>query len=317
MNLFGRMPNGTLEAAANIARMEGRPFVMGQHIPAHKIPTGMLDSSGKEIMRDVPESFPKITGESLHYIKRALSDISNAVDPSKGIGKDAQVAARSVLSDFLPAFEKSIPVYGTARNTFAKESVPVNQSTVLKALAAKLKSSSGGEHATSFLNVLGDGEQALLKKATGFPRHESGDLSKVLSSNQMATVNDVSSQLVRDSKVASQLAAPGARNAALKIVQADTLQGRIPNLLSRPAMVANKALGELETVLSAKTLAKLDTAMRDPKEMAKLLMETPKKDHGFIVNALRNPAALAAALSANTSSQQDNRQLAEQLRRTQ
>ena len=99
--IFDRMPAGTLKAAAEIAKMEGRPFIMGTAKAAESVPSGVLDAAGKPIMKDIPAVIPEITGESLHYIKRALSDIANAAPSAQGLGRDTQNAARGVLKEFI------------------------------------------------------------------------------------------------------------------------------------------------------------------------------------------------------------------------
>jgi hypothetical protein len=100
-------------------------------------------------------------------------------------------------------FEQEVPVYGTARTEFAQRSAPVNQSQVLQAMSGKLEDTlTGGERARPFMNALGQGEQALLKKATGYPRYT--ELSDVLTPQQMNVVNNVGGELKRDAVIAEQ-----------------------------------------------------------------------------------------------------------------
>lgn len=236
MNLFDRMPKGTLEAAEDIARMEGRVFQMGKYSPATQVASGVLDAAGNPIMKNVPASYPKITGESLHYLKRALSDIANSAPAVKGIGRDAQDAARSVLSDFTKAFEGKVPVYGQARQAFAGASPPVNQAKVIQAMQDTLSGQGGPERATAFQNVLGRGETALLKKSTGFPRYT--EVDQVLNKPQMDAVSKVSQELSRDAERATLGQSVDTKH-LFEI--ADKGKGTIsfPTLLSRPAMLVN------------------------------------------------------------------------------
>lgn len=231
-DLFGRMPTGTMEAAANIARMEGRAFTLG-----------------------TPQN-PKISGESLHYIKRALSDISNAADPAKGIGRDAQIAARGVLSDFLNTFETKIPSYGTARKLYSKLSEPINQNKVITELASVLEKPTGGERIAPFLNVLGRGEQSLLKKSTGFPRYETGDLQKVLTPTQFKTVSDIAEQLKSGVDLSAR-EAEGMKEALLAIRATENKNVRLPALVNYKIGIVNSLLNRLEGIGGARVEKKL------------------------------------------------------------
>ena len=283
MDLFKRMPQGTLENAANIARMEGRPFIIGEHVPAHSVPTGMLDASGNPIMKQVAETFPEITGESLHYIKRALSDISNMADPLKGIGRDAQMAARSVLDDFLPAFENKIPAYGAGRRTFARESAPVNQSQVLTAMTDKLNSGSG-ERVTPFLNAIGSGQQAMLKKSTGFPRYEAGDLDKLLSPAQRAVKDRVAGEMQRDAAMSKQ--AIRGNDAFEAIRTKDEGLVKLPGFLSWVASTANKFLSGIESRVNQQTKEAIVEGMKSGMNANALLSIAPAHERNAVAMAL-------------------------------
>lgn len=244
MTLFERMPKGTLEAAEDIARMEGRTFQMGKYSPATQVASGVLDAAGKPIMKNVPASYPKITGESLHYLKRALSDVANSAPAVKGIGRDAQDAARLVLSDFTKAFEGKVPVYGQARATFAGKSPPVNQAKVIQSMQDVLSGQGGPERTAAFQNVLGRGETALLKKSTGFPRYT--EIDQVLNKQQMDAVTRVSKELARDAERTSLGASVDTKH-LFEI--ADKSKGTVsfPTLLSRPAMLANFIMRKVGT----------------------------------------------------------------------
>jgi hypothetical protein len=299
MDIFERMPKGTLEAAANIARMDGRPFVIGKYTPAQQVPSGLLDSSGNPILVNVPAQYPKITGESLHYIKRALSDISNAVDPAKGIGRDSQNSARGVLSDFLSDLENRVlPVYGSARTTFAAKSAPVNQSKVLSEMQNVLAKETGGERVQPFLNVLGRGEQALLKRSTGFPRYESGDLANVLTQNQMGTVNRVAGELRRDAELGRR--ATEGSESAQEILKKNMLGFQLPNVLQKEVTVTNRVAKFIDDVLNEKTKKSLTQAMIRPDEALRVLRALPYEDQQRFLLKLKDPE-LASTLAASLS----------------
>lgn len=281
MDLFERMPKGTLEKAAEIARMEGRPFQMGQYVPAHTAPTGMVNAAGQPITRQVPAQFPQITGESLHYIKRALSDISNA-SPITGITRDMQTAARGVLKDFLPQVESRIPAYGQARQTYAQLSEPVNQAQVLNELSSILQKPGGGERLTPFLNVLGRGEEAMLKRSTGTPRYT--DISQVLTPSQLGVVRDVEAQLSRQASIAQQI--KDGTTAANLIVQANTSNVRLPSFMNVKTHIANETLRLLQDRLNVKALNKLEEGFQTAKSLDDLLKYVPTAQRSEVLRTL-------------------------------
>jgi hypothetical protein len=281
LDLFQRMPKGTLEKAAEIARMEGRPFQMGQFTPAQTVATGMVNAAGQPITRQVPAQYPQMTGESLHYIKRALSDIANA-SPMTGITRDMQNAARGVLTDFLPQVESRIPAYGQARQTYAAMSEPVNQAQVLNELASVLQRPGGGERLTPFMNVLGRGEEAMLKRSTGTPRYT--DISQVLTAPQLGVVRDVESQLARQASIVDQVR--DGTTAANLIVQANTSNLRIPSFMNVKAHIANETLKLLQDRLNAKTLNKLEESFKDAKSLDDLLRYVPTAQRSDVLRAL-------------------------------
>lgn len=301
MQLFDRMPKGTVERAADIARMEGKAFQMGNYVPAQQVASSVLDSAGNPIMTNVPAQYPKITGESLHYLKRALSDISNAKDPALGIGRDAQAAARGVLNDFMTQFESKVPVYGQARTSFAKASEPVNQSKVIQAMQDVLSGQGGAERVTPFMNVLGRGEQAMLKRTTGFPRYEAGDLPNVLTGpGQMDAVNRVASELTRDLERKALGQSVDTKH-LFEIAEKGKGAVSIPTLLSRPAMLANfvmKKVGRGADEMITEDMGRL--MLSDPAAFsAKYLQDIPVSQRQVVIDELMknfiSPAAHVAA----------------------
>mgnify|MGYP003651980716 CR=1 FL=1 len=282
LDLFGRMPKGTVEKAADIARMEKRPFQMGQYVPEHQIETGVLDAAGKPIMKTVPAELPKITGDSLHYLKRALSDIANAPPSAQGAGRDTQNAARGVLKDFLAKFETSVPKYGEARQTFAKGSQPVNQAQVLNEMLSVLEKPGGGERVTPFLNALGRGENALLKRSTGFARYEG--LGDVLTQPQMGAVGKIAGEMERDVAM-SKLATEGSP-ALTKLLNQDTAPFKMPSYLSWVQTTLNAVSNRLQGRVSDKTLTMLAKGMQTGKGANDLLNAIPASERNIVLKTM-------------------------------
>ena len=311
--LFNRMPKGTLEKAADIARMENRPFVMGQTTPAQQVPSAILGPTGQPVMQTIPAQTAEITGESLHYIKRALSDIANAPAAVTGAGRDTQAAARDVLSDFIKKFEKEVPVYGTARTTFARESVPIDQSKALTEMASLLEKPGGGERVIPFLNVLGRGETAMLKRSTGFPRYEQGDLSQLLTPKQMGVVEDIASQLKRDITMGNQASSGGA--SLSRILEDNAMRFNFPPSLSTKIAIARKGLETFEGNVKKSTLDALSEGMKSGQSAASLLATFPAAERNKVLDVLRtsslwNPAVAPIATNALTPKSKNSNALA-------
>jgi hypothetical protein len=304
-SVFERLPAGTLEKAAEIARMESRPFILGETKAAQEIPTGLVTAEGQPFTKVAPATTANISGESLHYIKRALSDIANA-SPATGIGKDTQAAARNVLTDYLKVVESPevLPVYGAARQTFSKMSEPVNQAQVLNEMLSVLQKPGGGERVQPFLNALGRGEQALLKRSTGQPRYT--ELGQVLTEPQMGAVQKVAGEMTRDVQMAKQAAA--GQNALTEILSRNSQSAKkfIPNFIDAKAAIARETTSLLEGKVNEKTIGLLTDAFENGKNLATLLNKIPFKERNEVLRAIGDaqgrlsPAKLTAlGLSAN------------------
>jgi histone H3/H4 len=286
-DVITRMPEGTLSKAAEIAKMEGRPFIMGKTAPAQMVETGVLDVAGKPIMRKMPGQTAEITGESLHYVKRALSDIAYGQTALTGAGRDTQLAARGLLNDYVKVFETKVPEYGQARQIFSDLSAPVNQAQVLKEMVSVLEKPGGGERIGPFLNVLGRGEQAMLKRAGGRGGVRFESLSEVLTPDQLVKVRDVARQLETDAAIGQQITAGQQR--ASDLIKDELASYRIPNPLNTLVTAANKVLDILGTKVGSKTIQKLATASLTSKSFDELLATLPAAERNQVLKAIGDP----------------------------
>jgi hypothetical protein len=284
--VLARMPEGTLAAAANIAKMEGRPFVMGKTTAPTMQPTGVLDAAGNPVMREVAGNTAELTGESMHFIRRALSDIAYG-SPAAGIGRDTQIAARSLLDDYTKVFEAKVPDYAQARAVFSDLSAPVNQAQVLKEMASVLEKPGGGERIGPFLNVLGRGETAMLKRAggKGAPRYES--LAEVLTPEQLQTVRGVADQLATDASIGKQISA--GQQLATKLLKDELPNYRLPNIFNVIATTANKMLDVLGLKVGEKTIKELAKAGETAQSFDELLALLPGQDRVKVLKAISDP----------------------------
>jgi hypothetical protein len=318
VGVISRMPSGTLDSAAKLAKMEGRPFIMGKSSAPRMEPTGVLDAAGNPLMREIPGETAEITGESLHYIKRSLADIAYGPTATTGIGRDTQMAARGLLDDFVNVFETKVPEYGQARRTFSDLSAPVNQAQVLREMVSVLEKPGGGERIQPFLNVLGRGEQAMLKRAGGRGGARFESLSEVLTPDQIAKVRDVAKQLETESAIGQQITAGQQR--ASDLIKEELVNHRIPNPLNTLISVANRVLEQIGAKVGKQTVTKLAEASLSAKTFDELLATLPAKERNDLLKAISDPstwgakgaaatraAAVPAAPTNNLAPQSENR----------
>ena len=290
--VLARMPEGTLAAAANIAKMEGRPFVMGQKSAGKMMEMpGQFDQFGKPVMVPVESKLPELTGESMHYIRRALSDIAYGPTASTGAGRDTQMAARTLLDDYIKVFEAKVPEYKQARTIFSDLSAPVNQAQVLKEMASVLEKPGGGERIGPFLNVLGRGETAMLKRAggKGAPRYDS--LAEVLTPEQLQAVRGIADQLATDASVGKQISA--GQQLATKLLKDELPNYRLPNIFNVIATTANKMLDVLGLKVGEKTIREIAKAGESAKSFDELLGLLPGEDRVKLLKAMSDPETWA------------------------
>jgi hypothetical protein len=295
-DIFGRLPKGTLEKAADLARMDKRPFIIGETKPAQEIATGLIDAAGQPITKTAPATTAEISGESLHYIKRALSDIANA-SPATGMGKDTQAVARNVLKDYLKVVEGAdvLPIYGQARQTFAKKSQPVNQAQILNKMMETLQGSgAAAEKPAQFLNALGQGESALLKRADQNPRF--GGLNEVLTPEQMGAVQNVAGQLKREATM-SDLATQG-REALAGILKERAVTAPSINTVSA---VVNRVSSLLRGRVNDKTLETISKGMMSGQGANELLATLPASERNSVLRVLAEANVTGAEAGATVN----------------
>jgi hypothetical protein len=287
--LLGRMPRGTVSSAKDIARMENRPFIMGQYKPATESPNTLMG------VTTTAEEFPEISGAALHDIKRALSDKAFGPTAATGAGRDAQAASRSVVDDYLAALEDKVPSYGQARQTYSEMSKPVNQAELLARAQQVLEGPGGAERVGPFLNILGSGEEAFLKKASGAPRY--GSLEEALAPEQLNVVQGIGGELKRD-LTESGLASAGAQKARDEIYKfGDSIS--TPQFLDRAWVIARSILKGFEGVGTQRTINSLSELMMDPAKLAEVMRRAQPADRQILQKVLKTiPAGTAAAVGA-------------------
>lgn len=273
-SLIDRMPSQVLSKAQELAKIENRPFIIEPPKPSQ-----LVSATGQPIAAAAPA---RVTGETLHYIKRGLDDIVSATG-EKALTADMKRTVSALRSDFLKAFEERAPKYAQARATFAELSPPVNQAQVLNKLREVLEAPlEVGERAGPFGTALGRGEEALLKKATGAPRY--AELADVLSPEQLAAVTKVKGELTREADIAQQ--AVRGRRALEVIMEANQYGFRLPGLFSAKIQLTNDTLALLQNKLNTKVIQQLEQGFRSGQDLNALIGKIPAKDRLEVLRAL-------------------------------
>jgi hypothetical protein len=152
-----------------------------------------------------------------------------------------------------------------------------------------LEQPGGGERVMPFLNVLGRGETALLKKTTGFPRYESGDLRKVLTPEQMTAVDDAASQMTRDIRISDQ--ASTGREALFDVLSDNMKMLRLPSLISFKVAIANDMLNKVEKKVGREVMNQLTDSLKTAKTAEELLSVLPAHERLRVLNVIYDTAA--------------------------
>lgn len=262
-----------LARASELASEKGQTFQIGKTIPATTTPSIILNAEGKPMgVTTTPAQVAKYPGSSLHDMKMAFDDLIN--NPERfGIGASEARAISNTRQQFLNWAEEKAPAYRVARETFAKQSQPINQMQVGQYLEGKLKPALGEEtanlRAAGFAGAL-ENAPSTLKTATGQTRFD--QLSQILEPDQLAAIESVRADLARAKLTEQQ--AKAARGAGPDVTLAGTAaigSLRAPGLISTVTSVANDIMRRLQGKLDQKLAIELATEMLDPAAAATAL----------------------------------------------
>jgi hypothetical protein len=135
------------------------------------------------------------------------------------------------------------------------------------------------------MRVLGEGEGAMLRRSTGYPRYQEGDLMRILSEEQGQAVTRVSDQLTRQAEMRRQ-ASEGMEAMRQIIKENENVLPRLPNVLNRAVMIFNRTMRALGGNVTKNTQAQLDQAMRSGQDFNALLNSIPASERSAVVQAL-------------------------------
>lgn len=232
---------------------------------------------------------PMASLEGLHLMKVAIDGQFKNRTANTALHNYSDAALENTKTQLLAAIEGTAnqpgvsPLYGAARKGFAEASAPVNQAQVLGAMQGVLAKPGGGERVNAFLNVLGQGENALLKRANQQPRF--GGIEDVLTPEQFKTVQEIAGELTRDKLLAE--AAQRGRGGLSRILGETKVEGSLPPSVSLITRVTNKVTSALEGRVNEETIKALEKGMRSGKDLSTLLNTLPASERNAALRALR------------------------------
>jgi hypothetical protein len=276
--------------AANIAAERKQPFVIGKDMPEQRIPSSILGPDGapaREII--VPAQSAQYPVQSLHYIKMAYDDLIR--DPAMfGIGKTEAAGIAGTRAEFLTWLEGKASAYKGARETFARQSGPINQMEVGQFLESKLTSALQGEQKlrpAAFAGAVEAAPQTIQRATVGGPRYKK--LSDVLTPDQVKIVEDIRKDLARQATYREQAraarpAGPSAERAGSQLLLEVAGGAQFPTLLNRVTTVANAIVKRLAGKIDRKLAIEIATDMLQP-ETAALALEAAQRRAGAVQTA--------------------------------
>lgn len=235
----------------------------------------------------------KFTVENIQRIKMALDDALNKPGDS---ALDRTVAkevgdTRKALIDWLGTRS---PEWKKARLNFAEDSAPINEMQVGQYLKDKLVSPLEKERATVFAQAVRDAPGTIKRAGSG---RAFDSLDQVMQPKNVEVVDAIVKDLSR--KQQYEQLARGTNLQGGTALERGGEGVRLPNLLSRPAMVTNFVLGLLKGRADEKINKIAGEAYLNPQMLADLLKDIPKTDKEILIEALMNRArnpALAGAV---------------------
>ena len=137
------------------------------------------------------------------------------------------------------------------------------------------------------------------------------DIAKEVSENTLNVLQDQAAKVLRDAKVASQVA--GGQDALKQLLLDNMSKMRLPSYITAVAATTNKALSILENKIGAKTLGTLTEAMKTPEGAAALLDTLPASERVRVLKLISDPKSWAqksvgaAAIGATNALAPENR----------
>lgn len=213
--------------------------------------------------------------EYLHLLKEGLDSVVNKAAAGKGsLATTKTHSAADTRAKLMEILGQS-KGYTAARQGYAEMSQPINQMSVARVLAGRLRPAGqefGAEtipqNRDAFLRAMQDAP-GVIKSASG--RNLYSKLEDVMSPEQMLTIKDIARNLGAESE-STALGGAGLQKIAKEFSAAGREFKGLP-VLARTAMIANAILGRLQGRANEKVLLELSKRFQNPDEIQRLLQE--------------------------------------------
>ena len=293
--LFSRPSmKSVLNRAAELAKEKGDAFKIGQDLPERVVTSPIVSASGQPIQHTLDAEVAKYPVKSLHYVKMAMDDLIK--DPERfGIGANEAQAIAGTQKQFVNWLSEKSPAYRLARETYKNMSGPIDRMQVGQVLEKALTSPLGtSERSGMMANAVRESARTL-KKATGQPRFD--QLNEVLNPQEMGKVQQVASELAKS-------------DAYKRLAHQTSLSGRdaipgdlgvpLPNLLYRPAMIANFMMKHVAKGAEEKIGKLAAQQYLNPPEFAKAMQSIPPRYQPMIDALMQQLPAVAGTLAGRS-----------------
>jgi hypothetical protein len=261
-------------------------------IATKTISSGLVDESGRPIISSVAAQPSTYTGKALHDLKMGLSDAIGS--PAQGMQGAERAAAVDTQNAFLQWLENKIPAYGTARQTYAEMSKPINQMQIGQELYNRFVPALADNAAVPFKSRADALAQAL-RNGDDLARNVTGmkgiTMSGVMEPEQMSLLNGI----VKDAqmKAAAESAGRGVGSDTVQKMAMSNLiaEAGLPSWIQNVARVPGGWLKTAGDVLYTKN----DDTMR---HILADVLKNPEKAATAMEKAGVSPSKLAEYLRA-------------------
>lgn len=231
----------------------------------------------------------------MHLVKISL-DKQLAKSGDSALSNTEKQTVQGVKKRLVEWLGEKNPAYETARDEFAKASKPINQMQIGQTLESKLVAPlENTERAAMFAQAARDAP-GTIKRSTGQPMFDK--LSQVLTPEQEGVVNAITGDLSRKAQYEG-LAKGTNLTGGTSISELNGVKA--PNMLSRPAMVANFILKKFGAGADEKINKLAGEQYLNPKLLAQALKDVPKSERALFIEAILSrarPGAIAAPATA-------------------
>lgn len=280
---YGKAYAQAIKADSNLAKLSENPYFRDALPDALKL----AEAKGLNSKMDLTEV--------LHYVKISLDKMLSR-NGDTALASTEKSAVQGLQKDLIAWMGQKNPDYEAARAAFSSASKPINEMQVGQYLKDKIVAPlENTERAASFAQAVRDAPGTIMR-STGGPRFT--ELSQVLPPQKEAVVNAILADLQRKGayqKLAGKTFIPGGSS----IQEASTSGIRMPNLLSRPAMVANFVMKRIGEGADEKINALAAQQYLNPAKLADALKDVPVSQRGAIVEALLQRLGSRSAAEVN------------------